>query len=78
MASAMEQVFGKVYRWRVGDIFFAKNDWISMAYAVTDDPAKVGTVGLHGPEEMCVEFIGADKAKLWDNSDNQQQGARSD
>lgn len=48
---------GPVKRWRDGDIIFVENDWIRMAYVETDDPSKVGTLGLHGPDRMCVEYI---------------------
>lgn len=60
-----EQLFGKVRRWKDGDRLWAENDWVRGVYVVTAEPDKVGSIGLHGPDQMCVEFISEDKALLW-------------
>lgn len=49
---------GPVRRWRDDHrIYWAENDWLRLAWARTDDPAKVGRLGFHGPEQVCVEYI---------------------
>lgn len=58
-------IFGPVKRWKDGDVLWAENDILLMAYVVTDDFAKVGTIGLHD-NRIYVEFINADQAKAWD------------
>lgn len=62
----MERLFGRVRRWKEGDRLFAENDWFRGAYVVTDNRSKVGSMGLHGPDQICVEFISAEKGKLWE------------
>ena len=63
---------GSVKRWMDGDIYMAKNDFCSLAWAVTDDPAKVGSFGWHGPQQIGVEYVSADWVKrhghLWSGS----------
>ena len=61
-----ERVFGNVRRWRDGERLWAENDWVTMVYVVTDDTELVGSVGLHGEDQMCVEFISPQTAELWD------------
>lgn len=61
-------VFGPVHRWTEGDVLKASNDWISMAYVVTDDSEKVGSLGLHEPDQLCVEYISPAQAALWGSS----------
>ena len=50
-------------KWREGDILYAENDWVRMAFVVTDDLTKLGQMGWHN--DICVEYISADTAKLW-------------
>lgn len=57
---------GPVKRWKDGDILHAENDFISGAFVVTDDQSKIGELCFHGPRELCVEYINAKTAKLWD------------
>jgi hypothetical protein len=59
-------VFGPVHRWKDGDILRASNDWVSMAYVVADDPRKIGHMGWHGPDEVCVEYITQEQGRLWE------------
>jgi hypothetical protein len=55
-----------VKRWKTGDILWAENDFVRGVYVVASDPRKVGTLGFHGPDEICVEFISEDQGHLWD------------
>lgn len=66
MMSETDEVFGKVYRRRDGDILYASNSWVSMAYVVSADPRKIGHMGWHGTDEICVEYITPEQGKLWD------------
>lgn len=66
MMSETDEVFGKVCRRKDGDILYASNEWVSMAYVVADDPRKIGHMGWHGPDEICVEYITPEQGKLWD------------
>lgn len=53
---------GIVKRWTdENGIHWAENDFIRLAWAYTNDPAKVGTFGWHGPDRVCVEYILAPK-----------------
>lgn len=56
-------------RWREGDILFAENDWVKTADVVSDDPKKLGGLGLglhpYGDSQMCVGYITAEQAKAW-------------
>lgn len=63
---AFKSAFGETRRWKDGDILHAENVFISGAYVVTDDKSKVGSLGFHGPRELCVEYISAEAAKVWD------------
>jgi hypothetical protein len=58
---------GQVRRWKEGHILFAENDLIRMAYAVTDDPKRIGTGGWSNPTDdaIWVEWIDAETAKFW-------------
>jgi hypothetical protein len=62
--------FGEVRRWKEGDVLWAENDFIRMAYAVTDDTDLVGSIGLHGPDQLCVEYISPTTAALWQGDDH--------
>lgn len=65
---SIDQPFGPVRRWREGDRYYAENDFVRMVYVVADDPEKAGNfgrLGLHGPDQMCVEFVTADVVKNW-------------
>lgn len=61
---------GPVRRWKEGDILYAENDFVRMAYVVTDDHEKLSgwRLGLHpyGDTEICVGYITHDQAKAWD------------
>lgn len=48
---------GPVRRWQEGDIRYAENDWIRLAWVETDDPAMVGKFGFHGPDQIGVEYM---------------------
>lgn len=48
---------GPVRRWQDGDIHYVENDWIRLAWVYTDDPAKFGTFGWHGPQQIGVEYV---------------------
>jgi hypothetical protein len=37
----MAKIFGRIRRWKEGDILFAENNWVSGAYVVTTDPEKL-------------------------------------
>lgn len=56
---------GPVKRWQEGNILWASNDFITMAYVEADDPRKVGHLGWEGPDEICVQYIGPKEAALW-------------
>lgn len=56
---------GKVVRWRDGERYYAKNDFVTLAYVVTDDPGKLRRLGLHGDDKMVVEFIDQATADRW-------------
>lgn len=55
---------GNIKRWKDGDLLWAENDWVKMAYAVSGDPAKIGNIGIVG--DTYVEFITEKQARLWD------------
>lgn len=57
--------FGKVVRWRDGERLYSKNDFVTLVYVATDDAEKVGHLGLHGDDEMCVKFIDRATADRW-------------
>lgn len=59
---------GPVERWKDGDVLFAENDAVTMAYAVTADPQKVGSSGWHGSKEIRVEYITPEAGALWDGA----------
>jgi hypothetical protein len=61
--------FGPVRRWKEGDILFAANDLLTMAYVATDDPEKLSgwATGLHCPDQMCVSYISHEQARAWDD-----------
>jgi len=54
--------FGPVRRWKEGDIYFAENDWMRLAWAATDDPKMIGMCGWHGPREIMVEYCSRETA----------------
>lgn len=58
---------GPVKRWWDGAILHAANDWISMAYMVTDDPDKLRgfRMGFEGPDQICVVYIDRKVGELW-------------
>lgn len=62
---ADEAWFGKVIRWRDGDRLYSKNDFVTLVSVATDDPEKVGKLGLHGDDQMCVMFIDQATADKW-------------
>lgn len=53
-----------VKRWKEGDIYFAENTFLKMAYAVTHDKAKVGTIGIK--DDIFVELISEHQGRLWE------------
>lgn len=58
---------GPVRRWKDDHgIYWAENEWLRLAWAKTDDPAKEGSLGFHGPDEICVEFISPKNAADFD------------
>jgi hypothetical protein len=57
--------YGKVVRWRDGERFYLKNDFVTMVYVATDDAEQVGQLGLHGDDQMCVKFIDRETAEKW-------------
>jgi hypothetical protein len=57
MSDRVELDLGPVRHWQDGDIHYAENDFIRLAWVVTDDPAKVGTFGWHGPGQIGVEYV---------------------
>lgn len=69
VADDMKAMFGPVKRWKEGDIYFAENSFLRMAYAVTHDRAKLGTVGI--VNDIFVELISADQGRRWDAVINQ-------
>jgi hypothetical protein len=50
-------MFGPVREWREDDIIYRANDFISGAFVETPDPEKIGTLGWHGPKQVCVEYV---------------------
>lgn len=62
---------GPVRLWKEGDILFADNDILLMAYAVADDQHPAGTEGWRGPEQIWVGYITPEKAKAWDGVSGQ-------
>lgn len=56
---------GKVIRWRDGERYYAKNDFVTLVYVVTDDPEKMRRLGLHGDDKIVVEFIDQAAADRW-------------
>lgn len=58
---------GPVRRWKEGNVLFAENDFIKMAYAVTKVPEKIGTLGWYGKGQnaICVEFISESVSHAW-------------
>lgn len=66
--------FGPIRRWKEGDILWLENELAIIAYAVTDDPEKIGSLGLHGPDEMCVQYISIEQAKPWNDDTTQKNG----
>lgn len=60
----MAGITDNLKRWKDGDVYFAKNSFVTMAYAVTHDRAKLGTVGVQ--DDIFVEFISEHQARLWD------------
>jgi hypothetical protein len=57
--------YGKVIRWRDGERLYTKNDFVTLVCVATDDPEKVGRLGLHGDDQMCVKFIDQATADKW-------------
>jgi len=55
--SRLAAALGPVREWWEGDIFHRSNDFFSLSLVFTDDPAKDGTNGFHGPREVCVEYM---------------------
>lgn len=66
MSEPPKKWFGDVTRWRDGERLYAKNDFCTLVYVVTDDPNLVGELDLHGADRMCVKLISAEQAKLWE------------
>lgn len=60
--------FGKVVRWRDGERLYARNDFVTLVYVATDDASKIGQLGLHGDDQMCVKFIDRAAADKWAQS----------
>jgi len=67
---------GPVRRWKTGDILHAENDILRMAYVVTRDPEKVGTLGWHGPDQICVEYISPQSGSLWETGEGTEMDRR--
>jgi hypothetical protein len=59
-----DDFLGPVRRWREGDSYYAENDVVRIAWVYTDDPAKVGTFGWHGPQQIGVEYVARPKIKI--------------
>lgn len=59
--------FGPVRRWREGDILYAENDWLRMAFVATDDESKWGKPDWYGPKQIGIEYIPIETAKRWDS-----------
>lgn len=64
VADDMRAMFGPVKRWKTGNVYWAENDFLKMAYAVTHEPDKLGTVGIQ--DEIFVEYISETQSRLWD------------
>lgn len=54
---------GLVRCWLEGDILYAENDFLKLAWAQTNDPEKFGKFGWHGPRQIGVEYVGPDEWK---------------
>ena len=59
---------GKVERWRIGDIYYASNDFVTLAWAIDDAKANESAtrVGIGPDGETIVGFMTAEQAKAWD------------
>lgn len=64
--SIVDDFLGPVRRWYKDGIYYAKNDFISLAWAATDDPAMVGKFGWYGPQQIGVEYISQETADKWE------------
>lgn len=51
-------------RYKQGDILILENEFVRLAFAVTDDPEKIGKDGWH--QRFRVRFITAEQAKDWE------------
>ncbi len=49
--------FGPIRRWQDGDVHYAENDFIRLAFVYTDDITQLGTGGWHGPDKIWVEYV---------------------
>ena len=56
-------LLGKTKHWTKDGIIYAENDIARVAYAGTTDRKKIGTLGWHGPDQICVEYIDAKMAE---------------
>jgi hypothetical protein len=55
---------GKSKYWKEGELYWFANQLVTMAYAITDDASKVGTIGI--VNDTFVEFISEGQRELWD------------
>ena len=55
--------YGPPRKWKEGDILYAENEVVRMAYVVTDDLTKLGQMGWH--KDICVEYISPETGALW-------------
>ena len=69
-----EKIFGTVRRWRIGDVYYAKNNLVTMAYMINSDHASAGAIGTSGPgdDAVFVQYITTDQSKLWDGAPDKE------
>lgn len=70
---------GAVRRWKTGDILWAENELLRMAYVVTDNPTLVGTFAWHPHKDgvannaVGVEYISRETGAAWDDGEEGSQ-----
>lgn len=59
---------GPVRRWRKGDMYWSKNDFVTLVWCIDDVKAneKGSCVGIGPDGETIVGFMTAEQAKAWD------------
>jgi hypothetical protein len=55
---------GKPRYWKKGELYWFADQLVTMAYAVTTDQAKVGTIGI--VNDTFVEFLSEGQRAFWD------------